>query len=475
MKNKCETFNLTLEECKKILDSISGLIVVDNDNVIRYLSPDMLERISAITGVSASDQVIGKNIEEIHPISKIPLAIKENFKDKFYFYFTYGETNISLTKPLYDGEKLKGAIDFDIINGDIELRSLVESIFRYSDMGYIDIAESLDDLVNKQERRIANKKYLITDILGSSESILRIKQQIVNVATSLSTVLISGPTGSGKELVAHAIHNLSNRKHIVEVNCAAIPESLVESELFGYDDGTFTGAKRGGKKGKFEMADSGTIFLDEIDQLGYYIQPKLLRVLQEKKVTRIGGSVVPVDIRVIAATNKNLKELVNEGKFREDLYYRLNVDEIKNPSLAERKEDIPELAYKHIHHLNRLLDKDVTVLSNEVLELFYSYDWPGNIRELNNIIERAMTECRGKELDIQYFKELFSDSIAVKKEWETSFAHSGSPLNYVRDKAEKEAILKALELCGQNRMKTARFLKISKSNLYNKMEKYNIL
>ena len=297
--------------------------------------------------------------------------------------------------------------------------------------------------------------------------------QIGKISESNSTVLITGKTGCGKELVAHSIHNLSLRckKSMVEINCAAIPESLVESELFGYEEGSFTGAKKGGKIGKFQLADGGTIFLDEVDQLPYHIQPKLLRVLQEKEVTPIGGQSKPIDIRVIAATNKDLWQLVQEKKFREDLYYRLNVIELNLPTLTERKEDIPLLANYHLKKLNKQMAKEVSSISSEVMELFMNYDWPGNVRELNNILEYAMNICQGKVLTIDHLGSFVSK--VIENHVELDFL-SQSPLEQVRMKAEAEAIRKTLELTKNNRTLAAKILKISRTALYDKILKYNI-
>lgn len=212
--------------------------------------------------------------------------------------------------------------------------------------------------------------------------------------------MISGKTGCGKEVVAHSIHNTSRRckNPLIAVNCAAIPESLVESEFFGYEEGSFTGAQKGGKTGLFELANHGTLFLDEVDQLPYHIQPKLLRVLQEKEVTHIGGTPTPVDVRVIAATNKDLWQMVLDDKFREDLYYRLNVMEIHIPPLAERKEDIPLLVEHQFQKINQETATNVKNISNEVMELFLRYDWPGNVRELNNLLERSVILCQEETL-----------------------------------------------------------------------------
>ena len=218
-------------------------------------------------------------------------------------------------------------------------------------------------------------------------------------------------------------------------------------------------------------ADKSTVFLDEVDQLPYHIQPKLLRVLQEREVTRVGGETKPVDIRVIAATNKDLWQMVQDGKFREDLYYRLNVVNVHIPSLSERPEDIPLLANYQLKRLNKEMTKEVKAISGEVMELFQRYDWPGNVRELNNVLEHAMNLCDGDTLELKHFDRLFAQ--ALRKNLEVDFS-AESPLERIRDNAEREAICKALELTQNNRSMAARLLKISRMSLYNKMRKYEI-
>lgn len=265
----------------------------------------------------------------------------------------------------------------------------------------MDLSDSLD-LFNVKDNRLRKMKYTISDILGESSAIDDLKKRLFHMADSDSTVLIEAETGCGKELVAHAIHNLSKRRKnpMIEINCAAIPENLFEAELFGYEEGSFTGAKRGGKEGKLELAEKGTLFLDEVDKMPYNMQPKLLRVLQEKEFSRIGGKMKKMDVRIIAASNRNLLSLVREGKFREDLYYRLNIIRMSIPPLRERKEDIPILVRQEINEMNRKLNKNINGISPQVMRLFNNYSWPGNVRELKNIIERAMNMCLGNRIEL---------------------------------------------------------------------------
>ncbi|KYO63802.1 sigma-54 interaction domain-containing protein [Thermovenabulum gondwanense] len=246
--------------------------------------------------------------------------------------------------------------------------------------------------------------YTIEDIVGKSEAIIKAKERAKACAEFFATVLISGESGTGKELFAHAIHNLSKRSQgpFVRVNCAAINKDLLESELFGYEGGAFTGSLKKGKKGYFEEADGGTIFLDEVSELSMPAQAKLLRVLQEQEVIRVGATVPrKVDVRVIAATNRDLEEEVKAGNFRKDLFYRLDVLSIKIPPLRERKEDIPLLCRHILKKLNQKYGRGVNNISDEALKLLYSYDWPGNVRELENVISRAMINMDISEKEIK--------------------------------------------------------------------------
>lgn len=388
-------FDMTLEECLRVFDAIENLVIIDADGNIKYLSPNMYFMIEAYNKRPVPKTVVGKHVNEVHHVSKITNALKSGKPIKNCFYFSSDVTNIARIEPLYDGDKLVGAIDYDIFTNGQDLNDFLEKLEEYSGKGLLNFKDTFHSMYDSSKKN-APIKYSITDFIGQSAAARQIRQQIANLSESSSTVLISGKTGCGKEVVAHSIHNTSRRckNPLIAVNCAAIPESLVESEFFGYEEGSFTGAQKGGKSGLFELANHGTLFLDEVDQLPYHIQPKLLRVLQEKEVTRIGGTPTPVDVRVIAATNKDLWQMVLDDKFREDLYYRLNVMEIQIPPLAERKEDIPLLVDHQLQKINQEAATSVKHISKEVMELFLRYDWPGNVRELNNLLERSVILCQ---------------------------------------------------------------------------------
>jgi PAS domain S-box-containing protein len=320
-------------------------------------------------------------------------------------------------------------------------------------------------------------RYTWDDIVGKSPLIELAKDQARSAAETPATVLLLGESGTGKELFAHAIHNASNRKkgQFVRVNCAALAEDLLESELFGYEEGAFTGAVKGGKRGLFEEAIRGTIFLDEIGDISLRLQRKLLRVLQEKEITRVGSTVpVFVDSRVIAATNVNLELKVKEGHFREDLYYRLNVLPIRIPPLRKVKEDIPLLAEHIIFKLNQSYGREVLKVSDGALKILLSYNWPGNVRELENVLGRAMINILPSE---QIIDEDDLPVFECEKVSQAVFnAEQGTlrTLDQVVSDAEKAAIMRALRETGGNRQKAAELLNTALRNLYYKIKKYGI-
>lgn len=309
-------------------------------------------------------------------------------------------------------------------------------------------------------------------VLGESKTFIEIKKAGMKAAKTSFPVLLTGETGTGKEVFAHAIHNSSSRKEkpMISINCAAIPSELLESELFGYEEGAFTGAKRGGKKGKFQLADKGTIFLDEIADMPLGMQAKLLRVLQEKEVEKIGAyKPIPVDVRIIAATRKNVQEMIENGEFREDLYYRLNVINIEMIPLRHRKEDVLELANHFLNKLN--LDyKTAISLSKEVKDCFLSYQWPGNVRELDNVIKSAYASCEDFLIQLS---DLPSKMVS-RHILEAPEASRGKPLTQMMDEHEKWILTETLKRNDWNCQRAANELGIHRSALYKKIAKHNI-
>jgi len=304
------------------------------------------------------------------------------------------------------------------------------------------------------------------------------------VAKGNSTILLRGESGTGKELFARAIHRESLRAQapFIPINCAALPDSLLESELFGYEEGSFTGAARGGKKGLFEQADHGTIFLDEIGEIPNQVQVRLLRVLQEGMIRRVGGSKeLSVDVRIVAATHRNLEEMIPKGEFREDLYYRLNVIPLRIPPLRERSEDIPLIAQHLIRKISEKLGKSEIHLTKESLDLLMGQTWPGNVRQLENILERIINVMDCAELKPQHLYEwtdlvstphpaereegIFQIQIPVDKEW--------PPLKKIVSEVEKQVLIRVLETHASSR-KAGKILGVSNTTILNKMKSYGI-
>jgi DNA-binding NtrC family response regulator len=333
-------------------------------------------------------------------------------------------------------------------------------------------------VLSEEEVQLAATELDRGEIVGSSQSTAKIFEIIKKVAPTTTTILITGETGTGKELVANAIHMNSPRKlnPFIKINCSAIAENLIESELFGYEKGAFTGAVSS-KPGRFELAHKGTLFLDEVGDLPREIQVKLLRVIQDHEFERVGGlQTIKVDVRLVAATNRNLQQRVKEGYFREDLFYRFNVMPIYVPPLRERKEDIPELVSYFIEKFNRKLDRQIAGVDPEVMELLLDHDWPGNIRELENLAERLVLMAKGDQIvmgDVP--AELIE---AVEEKAQTAAPDEKRSIKeLIREKTgdiEKQMIVKVLAECEGNISKAARQLGLSRRGLHLKLAKYNL-
>ncbi|HHW07033.1 MAG TPA: sigma 54-interacting transcriptional regulator [Clostridia bacterium] len=329
----------------------------------------------------------------------------------------------------------------------------------------------------EEVKKFQYARYNFSDIIGESEVMRRVIDMGRHVARGMSTILIYGETGTGKELFAQAIHNASERSHkpFVAINCGALPASLIESNLFGYVEGAFTGAKRGGAPGIFEQAQEGTIFLDEISEMELNLQAKLLRVLQEKEVTRIGGDKpIPVNVRVLASTNKDLEKMVREGKFRSDLYFRLNVVELKIPPLRERASDIPHLVMHFIRKYNALLGKYVTDIEEEALEILVQYRWPGNVRELQNCIEHAINMVKDEQ-------KISAGHLPpyIRRHFRVPAERGRAPvpretLAETLARLEKEVIEKTLREVQFKKKEAAEILGISTTTLWRKMVQHGL-
>ncbi|MCP1159707.1 sigma-54 interaction domain-containing protein [Bacillus infantis] len=372
------------------------------------------------------------------------------------------EVVVNVAPVIVDG-KLKGSVG--VIHDMSEIKSLNRELTRA-----------------RQIIRTLEAKYSFEDIIGTSEEMTLAIEQAKLGAKTPATILLRGESGTGKELFAHAIHNASGRKYnkFIRVNCAALSETLLESELFGYEEGAFSGAKRGGKRGLFEEAHNGSIFLDEIGEMTANTQAKLLRVLQENEITRVGGTKpIPINVRIIAATNVNLEKGIAAGTFREDLYYRINRMPIHIPPLRNRKQDIPQLCSRLIQKINQEYGRNVDKASEEAISALMSYDWPGNVRELDNILGRAIifmgyheTEIEVRHLPEMILKQHKGETPASSVPEE--YGGNDAPLAELVENFEASMIKRALDKHNGNKTAAAKSLGLSVRNLYYKLEKYNL-
>ena len=431
-----------------ILNSIAdGVFTIDLDFNITYFN----SAAQKITGVSG-DQALGKKCFDVFRanICQTTCALGETMQT--------GKQSINLPINILNSE------------GDRIPASVSTSVLKDGKGKIIGGVEIFRDLSAMEAlRKEISNRYRFEDIISKNYEILGIFDILPDIATSGSTVLIEGPSGSGKELFARAIHNVSGKKgEFVALSCAALPDTLLESELFGYKKGAFSEAKKD-KPGRFARAKDGTIFLDEIGDISSALQVKLLRVLQEREYEPLGATVTSkTNARIIAATNKTLSELVARGSFREDLFYRMNVVKTGLPPLTRRREDIPLLINYFIQKFNVLKGKEITGISKNALNILMQYNFPGNIRELENIIEFAFVLCRGDTIKTQHLSREIQELSQNSPDEEPDTPAS------LLDNAEKNAILDALQRHNANRGKTADFLGINKSTLWRKMKKYGI-
>lgn len=446
----------TLEEL--LTGSGEWMVVVNATGVITMISEGYAE----FLGVIASE-VIGKHITEVIENTRMHIVVKTGVAEMGQRHKIRGREIISNRIPLKEGDRVMGAYGRIIFKDMEQFRELALKL---------NLLESKVKYYEEELTNLRGARYNFASIIGTGPSIQAAKDEALQASRTDSTVLLQGETGTGKELFAHAIHAAGSRGSapFIKLNCAAVPAELLESELFGYEEGAFTGAKKGGKPGKFEMAEGGTLFLDEIGDMPLSMQAKLLRVLQEREVDRLGGtSTRQVDIRIIAATGRNIEELVKEGKFRTDLYYRINVIPINIPSLRERCEDIMEIAEHFLDKLSGETGEPKKRLSTEFLEILKSYAWPGNVRELRNILERATAMARGGVLLPEHLPvHLLRWATGIPK-----VTPSGS-LASARAVADRIAITAALKATNGNKAKASKILGIHRVNLYGMMRRYEI-
>jgi PAS domain S-box-containing protein len=457
-----------LREIQSMLEAIfnstqDAISVVDQHGMGVMVNPAY----TRLTGLSGKD-VIGK-----------PATVDIAEGESIHFKVLETRRPVRNARLKVGPSKKEVIVDAAPIVVDGELRGSVGVIHDISEIKKL--TEELNQA--KQIIRKLEAKYTFEDIVSVNPIMQEVIDKAKKAALTPATVLLQGESGTGKELFAHAIHNASGRKfnQFVRVNCAALSESLLESELFGYEEGAFTGAKKGGKKGLFEVASGGTIFLDEIGEINSGIQAKLLRVIQEKEIIRVGGTnSIPVDVRVISATNIDLEEAMQQGRFREDLYYRLNVIPLKIPPLRERKEDIYHLSLHIVRKYNQDYGRSIQDISPKAQEKLLEYDWPGNIRELENFIGRAIINMKFNDTIIL---EEHLPQVSARKTDRTDSdgamyafqsIDTSALLNKMLEDTEREYIKKVLREVGFNKTQAAKRLGISIRNLYYKISKYQI-
>lgn len=456
------------EDFISILTDEKGCILYinGNENLLNEFKKRNLTLGAYMDEESIGTNAMGTAIKEDKPIQ---ITATEHYIKAFH-------TLTCLASPIHDKDgKLIGTLNLTGNSDKKDYQNLGVVIFC---VNIIENEMRKEDFKNKKYEALPKLKenntgafYTFENIIGNSEAMKTVINKCKIIANSPSTVLIEGESGTGKEILAQSIHNYSYRRNnrFVAINCGAIPSNIIESELFGYEDGAFTGGRKGGKPGKFEAANGGTLFLDEVGEMPLDMQVKLLRVLQEGRITRVGGyKEIPIDIRIIAATNRDLKKEIDNGNFREDLYYRLCVIPITVPPLRERKKDIYDLIEYFLKSKSDKLGKSLPLMDRNLFRLFADYKWPGNIRELENAIESYVN------LDDAFN---FNVKLDVEEEATVDDAKNDCEKNailYTLDYMERKMIEKAIDFFSGNMTKAAKSLGISRNTLYLKIKKYNI-
>ena len=455
---KIEGLEEKLHFYKMILDNIhNGVVVTDPGGKIIFFS----KTYGNFLGIDPKE-TIGKHCTEVIENTRMHIVSKTGIPEIDHPHHIMGQDMVVQRIPIKMGEEVIA------VYGQVMFKNVrdVHALSRK-----LNLLESKLELYEKELESLRSSKYTINHIVGKSEKMIELKKLALKAARTSAPVLLMGESGTGKELFAHAIHYASDRKSypFIRLNCAAIPKDLLEAELFGYEPGAFTGAGTKPKPGKFELAHHGSIFLDEISDLPLEMQPKLLRVLEEKETERLGGNhPIKCDFRLIAASHGKLEQLAEQGRFRKDLYYRLNVIPVQIPPLRERKEDIPIIAESLIQNLNKDLGINVAKISTEVLNVFENYHWPGNIRELGNVLERVLYSIDGDTIHVRHLPIFLQTFVKRSDNQQPTF------IRRLRDETEKEALLHAIRASNANKNKAAKFLGIHRTALYKKMKKFNI-
>ncbi|MBP1947188.1 sigma-54 interaction domain-containing protein [Virgibacillus litoralis] len=430
-------------------------VVVDGEGLITYMNNtycDFLE--------TNKQEAIGKHVTEVIENSRMHIVAKSGVEEIADLQYIRGNHMIANRIPVRSEGKVVGAVGTVLFRDTKEWKKMNSHI---KDL-LLELEHYRSQLNNQH-----GTTYSLHDIVGSSPQMNELKNKIKKVSPGDVSVLLRGESGTGKELFAHSIHHLSERsgKPFIKVNCAAIPEHLLESELFGYKEGAFTGAKKGGKLGKFQLANGGTVFLDEIGDMPLSAQVKILRVLQEGEVEALGANdTQKIDVRIIAATNQSLEKLIEEQRFRDDLFYRINVVQVRIPPLRERTEDLRVLSKYILTKVTERSGKRVIDFDQPVLECFMTYQWPGNIRELENVIESAVHLTNTEIIKVEDLPDHIQPN--------SNFLQQNGTLKEILNNTEKQTIERSLKKANGDKLKAAKLLGIGKSKLYDKIKKYGI-
>lgn len=458
---------LELDELLKLaVDALYLSIVIDEQGKIRYVGRNYAEILNI-----RSEDVIGIPVEQIIPNTRLNHVLKTGQPELGQlFIMNNGDYTICNRFPIRDQEGcIRGVLSTATFQDLDKIQSLNDELKRL---------KRENKNYKRQLQALHDSTFSLDSIIGQSPEIIKLKNTIEKIAASNLAVLITGETGTGKEVFANAIHQLSGRQfgNYVKINCSAIPKELLESELFGYSEGAFSGAAKGGRTGKMEYADKGTILLDEVGEMSISLQSKLLRVLQEKELERIGSNkTVKLDVRVICSTNQNLEQMVREGTFRQDLFYRINVIELYVPPLRDRKSDIPALCEHFIEKMNLIHGCFISGIHDTIMNLFMEYQWPGNIRELEHVIERAcvMTLIGPLTIDsFDFFLPRIQQDMVLAQNPPDLLPNS---LSEQKNSFEKNTMIQAIKECGGNKTKAAKLLQMSRSHFYEKLKRYEIL
>ncbi|KLU67731.1 transcriptional regulatory protein ZraR [Desulfosporosinus acididurans] len=440
-----------------VLDTAyDGLIVVNEKGIVTMTNQAFTNFFN-----KSPEEMIGKHIQDIYENPKFTEVLVTGQPVHGYIHDLNGHEIIASRIPINQEGKIVGALGKVVFKDVNELYALTKKV------------NSLRSELDYYKKTILEKNFSALELLkGKNPRMVSLVQIALRVAKSESTVLLRGESGTGKELFAQLLHmeSLNKEGPFIKVNCAAVPGNLLESELFGYEEGAFTGARKGGKIGKFELADGGTLFLDEIGDMEMAMQVKLLRVLQEREIERLGSNKPrKIHVRLVAATNRDLETMIREKQFREDLYYRLNVVTLTIPPLRDRIEDLDALIDTFIKKFNLQFAQSVTGISEETKNVFINYRWPGNVRELENIIERAFNMLDGSEIQLKHLPNY----LQILAGNETRH-FSGGSLESILDAVEKEALIYALDAANGNKVQAAKNLGLSRAGLYKKLIKHNL-